>query len=77
MNDTEFGKCESCGTPLLQKDGFFGTSLCGPCCTGEASTLGKVSWECKKCDGSKEISVGLTPGPCSCGETLVLSHLKN
>ena len=38
-----FGRCLSCRIPLLEKGGFHGTDLCGPCCTGEARTAGMLS----------------------------------
>lgn len=41
----EFGECLSCGTPLIESGGFHGTGLCGPCCTGESSTIGMLSAE--------------------------------
>lgn len=40
-----FGDCLSCGVPLLERGGFHGTQLCGPCCTGEARTAGMLSIE--------------------------------
>ncbi len=36
-------RCESCREPLLERGGFHGTDLCGPCCTGEARTAGMLS----------------------------------
>lgn len=42
-------KCLTCKTPLAQPGGFYGTDLCGPCCTGEADTHGHLSYECKRC----------------------------
>lgn len=39
-------RCESCNQPLLQKGGFAGTGLCGPCCTGEAATIHSVTSVC-------------------------------
>ncbi len=32
-------KCGSCETFLGLKGGYSGTGLCGPCCTGDASTI--------------------------------------
>lgn len=43
---SRFGVCSSCETPLLQPRGFHGSHLCGPCCTGEADTIGHVSILC-------------------------------
>lgn len=39
------GECLACGVPLLEKGGFHGTGLCGPCCTGESRTAGMLSSE--------------------------------
>lgn len=35
-----FPKCEACGQPIYNPD-FYDMDLCGPCCTGEASTIMK------------------------------------
>ncbi len=40
-----FGNCMVCDTPLLQRGGFAGSGMCGPCCTGEADTIGEVTDE--------------------------------
>ena len=37
-NDGEI-ECISCGQPLIIPGGMAGTGLCGPCCTGDASTI--------------------------------------
>lgn len=37
------GHCEVCRTYLLQPGGYCGTGLCGPCCTGEADTVDKIT----------------------------------
>jgi hypothetical protein len=39
------GNCDSCGQPLYVDGGYGGTGLCGPCCTGEASTLDEMGDE--------------------------------
>lgn len=46
MDDEEdFGVCEVCGMPLMQRGGYGGvTRMCGPCTTGEAETLGEVAF---------------------------------
>ena len=33
--------CEVCGTPLVTPGGCAGTGMCGPCCLGDASTVGE------------------------------------
>ena len=33
--------CVVCGTPLIEPGGCAGTGMCGPCCTGDASTAGE------------------------------------
>ena len=39
-------ECISCGTKLLIKGGYYGTDLCGPCCTGDSDTLDEqgIEW---------------------------------
>lgn len=46
MPDMGMGRCLSCGHPLYRKGGYGDTGLCGPCCTGEATTLEEmgVTW---------------------------------
>lgn len=39
--DAPFGHCEVCETPLMTEGGCEGTGLCGPCCLGEADTVGE------------------------------------
>jgi hypothetical protein len=34
--------CDSCGVKLIDRGGYAGTDLCGPCCTGEADTIDEV-----------------------------------
>jgi hypothetical protein len=34
-----FGKCLNCETPLMMPGGYGETGMCGPCATGEASTV--------------------------------------
>ncbi len=34
-------RCEVCEIPLIDEGGCGGTGLCGPCCTGDASTVGE------------------------------------
>jgi hypothetical protein len=45
----KFGRCDGCGVFLLQHGGFAGTSLCGPCCTGEADTAKSITKDCTDC----------------------------
>ena len=33
--------CLVCGMPLIEPGGCAGTGMCGPCCTGDASTAGE------------------------------------
>lgn len=33
--------CIVCGEPLMEPGGCGGTGMCGPCCTGDASTVGE------------------------------------
>lgn len=40
-----FGSCMVCDAPLLQVGGFAGSGMCGPCCTGEADTVGEITEE--------------------------------
>lgn len=60
------GTCSSCTTPLLQPEGFHLTGLCGPCCTGEADTLGQVTHHCvhATCEGAAEVPEGTPLGIC-------------
>ena len=34
-------RCIVCGTPLVTDGGCANTGMCGPCCTGDASTVGE------------------------------------
>lgn len=34
-------KCTVCDTPLIEPGGCAGSGMCGPCCTGDASTAGE------------------------------------
>ena len=43
MSKHKFEVCTACGTPLLQRGGYGGTGLCGPCCTGEADTVDEIT----------------------------------
>ena len=64
---SKFSKCISCSAPLLQRKGFAGTHLCGPCCTGEAATLGSTTHECPKCGTCHEKDEN-APLPVCCGK---------
>lgn len=33
-------RCTVCDTPLIDKGGCGDTGMCGPCCLGEADTVG-------------------------------------
>ena len=37
----EVRSCLVCGAPLIEPGGCAGTGMCGPCCTGDASTVGE------------------------------------
>ena len=37
-----YDNCEVCGMPLLQRGGFAGLGMCGPCVTGDADTIDEV-----------------------------------
>lgn len=63
------GQCMSCDTALLQANGFAGTDLCGPCCTGEAATLESTTHECSTCKTCHEKD-GNEPLPVCCGMTV-------
>lgn len=41
LKSFHFEHCQVCGTPLCTEGGCAGTGMCGPCCTGDASTTGK------------------------------------
>ena len=32
-------RCIVCDTPMTKKRGYAGQDMCGPCCTGDSSTL--------------------------------------
>lgn len=49
------GRCGSCNVPLLQANGYAGTGLCGPCCTGEADTSQDLTVECPKHGHAAEV----------------------
>jgi hypothetical protein len=36
-----YGRCFVCKAPLIEPTGCAGSGLCGPCCTGDASTAGE------------------------------------
>ena len=38
---TKVKACVVCGTPLIEPGECAGTGMCGPCCTGDASTAGE------------------------------------
>ncbi len=38
-----YGSCFACWITLLESGGFYGTGLCGPCCTGESATIGMLT----------------------------------
>ncbi len=38
-DDKQEKKCMSCGAELTIPGGYAGSGLCGPCCTGDSSTL--------------------------------------
>ena len=44
--DAERYRCYVCGCKLANKDGYCGTGMCAPCCTGESETLDEmgISW---------------------------------
>ena len=33
--------CVVCGAPLIERGGCAGSGMCGPCCLGDASTVGE------------------------------------
>lgn len=73
MTDTN-DRCASCDIPLLQPHGFYGTDLCGPCCTGESAMAGYVSWECGACHICVEIPLHQAAEPCgTCDRPMGLS----
>jgi hypothetical protein len=39
IRESGCGQCDCCEQPLFKKGGYAGTGLCGPCCTGDASTI--------------------------------------
>ncbi len=41
LNIRPCNRCCVCGTPLVERGGFAGVGMCGPCATGDASTAGE------------------------------------
>ncbi len=41
VNSAKRCYCKVCRDPLLNRGGCGGTGLCGPCCLGDASTVGE------------------------------------
>ncbi len=39
------GQCMVCEQPLYKKGGYAGTRMCGPCATGDASTIDELGDE--------------------------------
>jgi len=39
------GCCSVCKQSLYKKGGYGGTGMCGPCCTGDASTIDEAGQE--------------------------------
>lgn len=42
---SDCGKCSVCKQQLYKKGGYGGSGMCGPCCTGDASTIDEVGEE--------------------------------
>ena len=43
MEENNFGMCDVCDEELLQEGGYAGSGMCGPCCTGDAGTIGEIT----------------------------------
>jgi hypothetical protein len=40
-----YGTCDVCGQQLFKIGGYAGSGMCGPCCTGDSSTIDEVGEE--------------------------------
>jgi hypothetical protein len=46
LDDLKRMTCLVCETKLTMPGGYYGTGMCGPCCTGESATLQEkgINW---------------------------------
>ena len=59
-------RCSTCNGPLMQRRGFHGSGMCGPCFTGEADTARDMTSECQQCGIGFEFNGDKHPHPVKC-----------